>query len=384
MTQIEIKKAVKWFYYSQIRQRYISQTPQKLDKDIGIIVKEENPFDKLLNLIDLERNLVINENEFEGIDIRHPLWGLMKWYFKSQNAICLSTGINIRKNMGKNYDLEWDHIFPYSVLKENGYDINNRIKYSYAQEITNRSVLTQISNRTKSAMMAEGYLSDALEKFPESLKLQCIPEDKDLWKLENYEKFLKKRRSTLAKELNSYLQNITETTDDEAKLDLVEMIQAGENHSVEFKTTLRYDVKTGSTNKTLEQVVIKTIAAFSNGQGGTLIMGVNDDMEVVGLENDYNTFKDATKDDFELHLRNLINKAYGIKFTATNLNVTFPEIEDKKICVVEIKSGGEPLYTMVTDKNGGKSEKFYLRSGNSSQELKLSEVSSYISERFGK
>ena len=48
MTQEEIKKAVKWFYYSQIRQRYISTLQQKLDKDLGIITKEENPFDKLL------------------------------------------------------------------------------------------------------------------------------------------------------------------------------------------------------------------------------------------------------------------------------------------------------------------------------------------------
>jgi hypothetical protein len=382
MSDLEIKKAVKWFYYSQIRQRYISQTPQKLDKDIGIISKEDNPFDKLLNLIDLERNLIISENEFEGVDIRHPLWGLMKWYFKSRNAICLSTGIHIRKNMGKLYQLEWDHIFPYSVLKENGFDINNRIKYSYAQEITNRAVLTLVSNRTKSAVFAEGYLNDVITKFPTSLKLQSIPEDKELWKLENYEKFLKKRRIMLADELNNYLQNITNTTDDESKLDIEEMIQDGENHSVEFKTTMRYDMLNGNTNKVLEQVIVKTIAAFSNGQGGTLILGVNNDMEVIGLENDYNTLKDATKDGFELHLRNLVNNAYGIKFASTNLTVTFPEIEEKEICVVEIKNGSEPLYTIVNDKNGNKLEKFYLRSGNSSQELKLSEIASYISERF--
>ena len=89
---------------------------------------ENNPFDKLTNLIALERNLEISANEFEGVGIQHPLWGLMKFYFKSKNAICFSTGINIRKNMGKKYELEWDHIFPYSVLRDNGYDINNSIK----------------------------------------------------------------------------------------------------------------------------------------------------------------------------------------------------------------------------------------------------------------
>ena len=60
LSQIEIKKVIKWFYYSQIRQRYISQLQQKLDKDISIVVNQENPFDKLLNIIASERPLEIS------------------------------------------------------------------------------------------------------------------------------------------------------------------------------------------------------------------------------------------------------------------------------------------------------------------------------------
>ena len=382
LSQIEIKKAVKWFFYSQIRQRYVSQLPQKLDKDIGIVAKEENPFDKLLNIIALERKLEIEPEEFIGVDTRHALWGLMKFYFKSRNAKCLSTGISIRKNMGKKYDLEWDHIFAYSVLKKNGYGMNNRRKYALAQEITNRAVLTQVANRTKSAKLADGYLNEVSEKFPNSLKLQSIPEDKELWKLENFELFLDKRRSILASELNSFLNQITETTSDETTLDIKEMIAQGETHEVEFKTTMRFDLREQKTNKKLEEVILKTIAAFSNGQGGTLIMGVTDDMEIVGLENDYNTLKDGTKDGFELHLRNLVNSAYGIEFASNNLIVKFPLIDESEICVVDIKPGLKPLYTKVTDKNGQKSDKFYVRSGNSSPELPITEVASYINSRF--
>ena len=39
-------------------------------------------------------------------------------------------------------------------------------------------------------------------------------------------------------------------------------------------------------------------------------------------------------------------------------------------------------YLEVTDKNGLKQKKFYVRSGNSSQELAIDEVSSYIKNRF--
>ena len=382
LSQVEIKKAVKWFYYSQIRQRYVSQLQAKLDKDIGIIANQENPFDKLLNIISADRPLEIKPDEFEGVGVSHALWGLMKFYFKSKGAICLSTGINIRKNMGKKYDLEWDHIFPYSILRDNGYSINNRQKYSLAQEITNRAVLTQTANRTKTNNMAEQYLEDALIKFPKSLKLQCIPEDKELWKLENFEMFLESRRKVLAKELNEFLNNITETSDDNVETDLIDMIMEGENSQVEFKTTLRYDMRENRINKTLEQVVLKTIAAFSNGQGGTLIMGVTDELDIIGLDQDYRTLKDGTKDEFELHLRNLVNNAYGVEFATNNLVISFPIVNEIEICMVEIKLGLRPIFTEVVDKNGGRIKKFYVRSGNASQEIDISEVAQYINQRF--
>ncbi len=382
LSQIEIKKVIKWFYYSQIRQRYISQLPQKLDKDVGIVVNQENPFDKLLNIIAAERPLEISKDEFVGVGVSHALWGLMRFYFKSKGAICFSTGINIRKNMGKKYGLEWDHIFPYSILRDNGYSKNNRLKYSYAQEITNRAVLTEIANRNKSNDMAEQYLAEISDKFPDALKLQCVPEDRELWKLENFEVFLENRRVQLALELNKFLNDITETSEDEVDMDLIEMIEAGENSEVEFKTTLRYDIKQKITNKKLEEVILKTIAAFSNASGGTLIIGVDDEMNIIGLENDYRTLNSGTKDEFELHLRNLVNKSYGVEFATNNLEVDFPVVYDQEICVVNIKSGIRPLYSEISDKNGQKSKKFYVRSGNSSQEIDITEVADYINNRF--
>jgi len=203
-----------------------------------------------------------------------------------------------------------------------------------------------------------------------------------LWSLDNFELFLEKRRVLLANELNDFLSGITETTEEEVDMDLMEMIKAGENSSVEFKTTMRYDMRQNALNKKLEEVILKTIAAFSNAEGGTLIMGVDDDQNAVGLENDYRTLKNGTKDEFQLHLRNLVNHAYGVEFATNNLNIQFPEIEDTEICVVEIKPGIKPLYSEVSDKNGNKSKKFYVRSGNSSPEMDITEVASYINQRF--
>ncbi|MCK5722169.1 MAG: DUF262 domain-containing protein [Gammaproteobacteria bacterium] len=381
LSQAEINKIKKWFYYSQIRRRYVSQLPQKLDKDVGVVVTSETPFDDLLNIIKLERPLEITKDEFIGVDIRNPLYSLMRWYFKSRNAVCLTTGVSIRKNMGKKYALEWDHIFPYSILKEQGYDLNNRFKYSLAQEITNRAVLTQTANRGKSNRLAENYLEQVQEKFPIALDLQCIPTDKELWKLENFEIFLEKRRLILSEHLNAFLDNITVTVETEVEASIEEIVAEGESTGLEFKSSLRWDYAQGIVNTKLEQVIMKSIASFNNAYGGTLLIGVNDDGEIIGLERDHSSLKGG-RDEFELHLRNLINRSFGKVFATNNVEITFLKSDENETCRIEIKKGLNPVYITVTDKNGVKSEKFYVRSGNSSQEIGLREITTYINPRF--
>ena len=147
-----------------------------------------------MGIIKAERPLEIVKDEFIGASVQHPLFNLMKFYFKSKNAICFGTGVGLQINMGKKYELEYDHIFTWSILRDNGYSMNNRSKYAMAQEITNRAILTTTENRSKSAEYADVYLGEVKKNFPDALKLQLIPETERLWKIENYEEFLDERR----------------------------------------------------------------------------------------------------------------------------------------------------------------------------------------------
>lgn len=385
LTEAEIKKAVKWFYYSQLRQRYVSQTPQKLDKDLATVRDSDQPFDELLGAIEQERSLTITEGEFVGRDIRHPLFSLMRWYFKSKGAVCLTSGVSIRQNMGKKYLLEKDHIFPYAALKANGYDINNRFKYALAQEITNRAVLASVENRGKSDQAAKEYLQGAAEKFPSALAKQCIPNDPSLWSINSFENFLAARRKLLSDELNQFLSGITEMQPEQGKVSISDMIAEGEHDGLEFKSSMRWDTKENCLNKDLEKVILKTIAAFNNGygDGGTLIIGVDDDRNILGLENDLSTLKGDDADAYELHLRNLVKSEFGIDFAASNVRIRFHDVEGELICSVEVSRGTSPLFVKVADKHGAKSEKFFVRSGNSSEPINSpSEISTYIAKRF--
>lgn len=382
LTDAEIRKMVKWFFYSQVRTRYVSQLPQKLDRDLRQVEDSQQPFDALLQVIAEENRLEILPSEFVGRAIQHPLFSMMRWYLKSRGAVCFTTGMSLRKNMGSKYQLERDHIFPYSKLKDAGYGEGNRIKYALAQELTNRAILTQVANRTKSATNAADYLASVKGKFPKALELQCIPEDEELWKIENYELFLEERRKILAKNLNTFLEKITVSEDAVIPVSLEDVIAEGESDELEFKSTLRWDLKEGSVNKKLEEVIMKTVAAFANSQGGTLLIGVADNGEVLGLEPDYHSLGDGDRDKFELHLRNLLNQQFGTGFVTSKIVIKFHEVSENDVCQIETSPGKEPVIVNVKDKNGQSIERFYARSGNSSQEISLGEMSAYIKERF--
>lgn len=248
--------------------------------------------------------------------------------------------------------VENDHFFPYSKLKTRGYGQENRLKYSLAQELTNRAILTQIGNRTKGAMDAQVYLADVKARFPDSLALQCIPEDRELWEIENYEAFLQARRSALAFHLNAFLTGITDTKPPEAAVTLEELIAEGEDDEPEFKSSLRWDIKEHVANKKLEEVIVKTVAAFANSQGGTLLIGVSDAGEVLGLEGDYLSLGGANRDKFELHLRNLLNSSFGTAFVSSKPKILFPSIRDVEICQIDIQPATKPLILAVKDRNG--------------------------------
>jgi len=382
LTDAEIRKIVKWFYYAQVRVRYVSQLPQKLDRDLRIVATAQNPFDELLAVIAEERRLEIMPDEFVGRAISHPLFGLMRWYFKKRGAICFSTGLSIRQAKGKMYRLEHDHIFPYSRLKTAGYGKENRVKYALAQELTNRAFLTQVANRTKLDMAAEVYLSTVQEKFPNALALQSIPSDRELWRIENYEAFLAARRAMLAAELNAFLEGITTSDQATAPASVEDLIAEGESDELEFKSSLRWDYQQGCVNRKLEDVILKSVAAFANGQGGALLIGVDDEGTPLGLERDYTALGGVDRDKFELHLRNLFNHAFGQSFVANRLRVSFPSVAGTEICQIEIAQAQRPVIVKVADKNGQQIEKFYVRSGNASVEMPLSEMHGYIAERF--
>lgn len=159
----------------------------------------------------------------------------------------------------------------------------------------------------------------------------------------------------------------------------LETIQNGENRRVEFKSTLRFDLRKGTPEKHIEHSIGKTIAAFLNSDGGELFIGVDDEGNILGLDADFNSFKGSNKkDEFQKHFDNLIQNYFGNQFTRM-LNLEFCELEGKVIAVVTVNGkSNEQIYLTENGK-----ELFYVRRFSSTVELTTREAVSYIKEHWG-
>jgi predicted HTH transcriptional regulator len=157
---------------------------------------------------------------------------------------------------------------------------------------------------------------------------------------------------------------------------LLELLKAGENDHVEFKSSLRWDYKQNQMNKALENVILKTITAFLNTNGGTLIIGVDDSGSILGLKNDYETVSKKSRDGFILTLTNLINQHLG-KRVHKFINLEIVNHDDKDICAVTVSKCDGPVFLGKND-----NETFYIRASASSQRLSVSEVVGYIKSHW--
>ncbi len=163
----------------------------------------------------------------------------------------------------------------------------------------------------------------------------------------------------------------------ELEKDLPLIIRQGEGPLLEFKSSLRWDMVESRINRALEVVVLKTLAGFLNShQGGTLLIGVGDDGEVLGLEKDYQTLKRPDQDGFEQTIMTAISTNLGADLCHF-VHVLFHVIDDKEVCRLIISPCTRPVFL-----NQGGTPKFFVRTGGGTRDLNIQEALGYISGRW--
>jgi hypothetical protein len=165
---------------------------------------------------------------------------------------------------------------------------------------------------------------------------------------------------------------------------IIALIAQGESAQLEFKSTARWDLRENKKNLVMEEVILKTVAAFLNSDGGTLLIGIADDGTILGLNPDYQTLKKKDRDGFELWLMgDLLLKAIGNDL-APYISVTFGLVDGNEVCKVSIQPSPRPVYADIKDPKSGQLEEcLFIRTGNSTNKLtRPSEINNYIQSHW--
>jgi Putative DNA-binding domain len=160
------------------------------------------------------------------------------------------------------------------------------------------------------------------------------------------------------------------------------LLERGESETLEFKSSLRLGVPSGTVEPVVEKSILKTVAAFVNSyKGGTLVIGVEDNGNILGVEYDFSSLKKGDLDGYELHLRNLLNREFGGD-SAPFIEVILHSIEDKHVCEVRVMPGRRAYMLSEAGKDGQKKQQFYVRTGNQTVALNMEEALRYAADRW--
>lgn len=149
------------------------------------------------------------------------------------------------------------------------------------------------------------------------------------------------------------------------------LIEAGESPTVEFKSTIRTNLKNGKKDKAIELAWLKSVTAFMNSEGGTLLVGITDDGTPTGIDAD----EFENEDKCLLHVKNLIHEHIGSEF-AGNIDCRLHPVQGRTVVSLTCRKSEAPVFLKI-----GKNEDFFIRSGPSSTKLSMSQMVAYLEQR---
>jgi hypothetical protein len=228
-----------------------------------------------------------------------------------------------------------------------------------------------------------------------------------------HKSFSQNPKGTISKRLDM-LDDMLEVAGKLNKSDIVfATIRGDEKGDAEFKASWRLPIKNdgtpGSTKDekfeptsiATEATVLKVISSFINTRGGRLIIGVNDDRDIIGLKDELRIFYGKKfkslkkqKDAFDLDFGQSLRTYFELEFIGKDKNITseFVDIEGSKDFVYLVTctpSDKACLVKKVTKGSRGKkiteelkNKEYFVRKKSESISLEGMEMVNHITDRY--
>ena len=206
--EFEFGKAFFFFFAALWRGRYSGASETTLQEDINKIKNAASFEDAIKNLVyslginKVDKETVKNATHYqgEGRFLKLMLYliayqnGAVDWFTKDR------LGYTRHNEINKEFNIEEHHFFPRSLLKGVGFE---RDEWNLLANIAfiNPGTNKRLRDQPYTYIKKYGIETTELEK-------QLIPLDEDLWKLENYRKFIDVRSQLIADGINQFLESL--------------------------------------------------------------------------------------------------------------------------------------------------------------------------------
>lgn len=193
-----------WYVHSFLWGRFAGSTETVLNQDLGVLEPADEALDRLFDQLRLSRGgLEVRPEDFAGWSLGARFYPMLYLLTRVSGSLDWGSGVPLSANMlGRLNALQVHHIFPKKLLYDYGY------QKPEVNAIANYCFLTQAANLSISDKRPEVYQREVEARYPGALASQWVPQDPDLWKLENYQEFLAERRRLLAATANRFLEEL--------------------------------------------------------------------------------------------------------------------------------------------------------------------------------
>ncbi|MGH2868805.1 MAG: GmrSD restriction endonuclease domain-containing protein [Solirubrobacteraceae bacterium] len=277
--------------------------------------------------------------------------------------------------------LERHHLFPRAYLEKSGVtatpEINQIGNFTLVEwadniDISDTPPSAYVPKYEQALITASGQT--ALE---EQYRLHALPTG---WHLMAYSDFLRERRKLMAATVRRGFSRIGsggKSAVAPSEPGISDLLKLGESARLEYKSSARWNVRVGGRDDRLEYKILVTLAGFMNADGGTVLVGVDDNGAPVGLDQDYALIHRGDRDGWRSWLTDLV--ANGLrKSNLSNIRVDFETIDGKDVCRIRVFPAVRPVWVELHTPH-----EFYARFDNSTRQLTGAEILDYVSQRWG-
>ena len=194
----DVKGLIKWLILASFNRRYTGRLDTDLAEDITALAKTKD-------ITVLIKNLQTTEIQEEWLDrsMDREHLTMLSILLRDSYDLMKRTTNRIRDINGKHICIH--HIFPKSQIqryyKEYGSIGDMDLETAY-NHIANITLISEKANEKIGGKLPYVYLS---EIDPEILRSHMIPLDKELWRMENYPRFLEARRQLIMEKVRELL-----------------------------------------------------------------------------------------------------------------------------------------------------------------------------------